>query len=99
MNTFFIYLTIKFNSKDDVDTNNQLPTTINIQLEPKTESAYCRVHRLAQNPFLTIEVPTLQSIKYLIEFLENKWKTRRNQFVKFTLIYFISHNNTNKENI
>ena len=70
-------------AKDDLDTNNPpLPATINVQLEPKSESAYCRVHNLDHNPLLSIELSSLQSIKYLIEFLEGKWKDRRNQFIE-----------------
>jgi hypothetical protein len=73
-------------SKDELETSDSLPLTINIHLEPKSESAFCRVHRLAQNPFLNIEIQTLQSVKFLIEFLENKWKNRRSQFIeKFQL--------------
>ncbi len=54
------------------------------------------MHRLAQNPFLSIEISTLQSIKYLIEFLENKWKTRRNQFVRLNFhIFKINFKNFN----
>lgn len=62
-----------------------MPETLNIHLEPNSESAYCRVHRLAQNPFLKVEVQSLQTVKFLIEFLENKWKNRRNQFVIFLI--------------
>lgn len=58
-----------------------MPPTITIQLEPKNENAFCRVHRLAQTPFLKVDIQTSQSVKYLIEFLEKKWKNRRNQFV------------------
>ena len=67
----------------DSESVNQLPATIQVQLEPRNEAAYCRVHKLAQNPFLSIEIQTLQSVKFLIEFLENKWKNRRNQYVSF----------------
>lgn len=65
----------------DSESVNQLPATIQLQLEPRNEAAYCRVHKLAQNPFLSIEIQTLQSVKFLIEFLENKWKNRRNQYM------------------
>ena len=71
-----------------MEASESLPLTINIHLEPKSESAYCRVHRLAQNPFLNVEMQTLQSVKYLIEFLENKWKNRRNQFVSAKFVLF-----------
>ena len=65
----------------DTENSSQLPATIQVQLEPRNEAAYCRVHKLAQNPFLSIEIQTLQSVKFLIEFLENKWKNRRNHYV------------------
>jgi hypothetical protein len=69
-------------NKEENEKLNTLPRTINIQLEPRNESAFCRVHRLAQNPFLTIDIRTLQSVAFLIEFLENKWKNRQNQFLE-----------------
>lgn len=67
---------------NEVEVEGRIPYSITIQLEPKNENAYCRVHRLAQTPFLNIEIQTLQSVRYLIEFLENKWKNRRNQFLE-----------------
>jgi len=63
------------------DEKDSVPPIINIHLQPRNENAFCRVHRLAQTPFLNIEIQTAQSVKFLIEFLENKWKNRRNQFV------------------
>ena len=45
------------------------------------------MHRLAQNPFLNIEIQTEQSVKFLLEFLENTWKDRRIQFVN-NIFYF-----------
>jgi hypothetical protein len=79
-----------------------IPYSINIQLEPKNESAYCRVHRLAQTPFLNIEIQTLQTVRYLIEYLENKWKNRRNQFLeKFKISEprtFVNIETNNEEN-
>ena len=68
-------------ANNTANVNLPFPRTITIRLEPKNEHAYCKVHRLAQNPFLNIEIQTLQSVKFLIEFLENKWKERRVQFV------------------
>jgi hypothetical protein len=65
------------------------PTVLTVQLEPSSESAYCRVHRLAQNPFLSVEVAAAQTLKFLIQFLENKWKSRRNQFVRFMDYYLL----------
>ena len=67
--------------KDDSDASSQIPRTINIHLEPKSEYAFCRIHRLAQNPYLNIEIPTSQTVKYFIDFLENKWKNRHKQVV------------------
>ena len=71
------------NNLSNLSSNNPYPRNISIRLEPKNEHAYCKVHRLAQNPFLNIEIQTLQSVKFLIEFLEKKWKDRRVQFVSF----------------
>jgi hypothetical protein len=65
----------------ELESTNSMPQTLSINLEPNSEAAYCRVHRLAQNPFLTVKIQALQTVKFLIEFLENKWKNRRNQFV------------------
>lgn len=67
---------------NEAEVEGRIPYSISIQLEPKNENAYCRVHRLAQTPFLNIEIQTLQSVRYLIEFLENKWKNRRTQFLE-----------------
>jgi hypothetical protein len=66
----------------EAELNNATPQVFSVQLEPNSESAYCRVHRLAQNPFLSIDVAPSQTLKFLIQFLENKWKSRRNQFVR-----------------
>jgi hypothetical protein len=72
------------------DLNNQYQNngqTLNIILEPQNESAYCRVHKLAQNPFLSIDVLPNQTLSFLIQYLEQKWKSRKNQFVS---TYFLS---------
>jgi hypothetical protein len=75
-------LTVNNVSNNLQNNNNTLyPRNISIHFEPKNEHAYCKVHRLAQNPFLNIEIQTEQSVKFLLEFLENKWKDRRIQFV------------------
>jgi len=63
-----------------VEKSDCMPDAIHLHLEPRSENAYCRVHRLAQNPFLNIEIQTVQTVKFLIEFLESKWKSRRDQF-------------------
>ncbi|CAF0748523.1 unnamed protein product [Brachionus calyciflorus] len=68
-------------SNNNNSSSSSIPEVLSIHLEPINESAYCRVHKLAQNPFVNIEVNPNQSVKFLIEFLENKWKNRRNQFV------------------
>jgi hypothetical protein len=81
-------LSSKVTTKEEAEPNNTLPHLICVQLEPKTETAYCRVHRLAQNPFISIKLKSLQSVRYLIEFLEEKWKSRRDQFVINILCYF-----------
>ena len=60
---------------------DSVPMLINVHLQPRNENAFCRVHRLAQTPFVNVEIPTVQSVKFLVEFLEKKWKNRRNQFV------------------
>jgi hypothetical protein len=78
----------------DAELVNAIPQIFNVQLEPNSESAYCRVHRLAQNPFLNIDVTPSQTIKFLIQFLENKWKSRRNQFVR--KIYQINFDEKNR---
>ena len=58
-----------------------LPTSVLLELEPRSESAFCRVHSVAHNPFVRIEVASLQSLRHVIEHLENKWKSRHMQFV------------------
>ncbi len=73
------------------DEKDSVPILINVHLQPKNENAFCRVHRLAQTPFINIEIPTVRTVKFLIEFLEKKWKNRRNQFVKyFKTQFFVS---------
>jgi hypothetical protein len=71
----------KFFKANNVESNTVLPQLINILLQPKNESAFCRVQKLAQNPFLLIDVQSTHTIKYLISYLENKWKDRRLKFV------------------
>lgn len=71
----------KDNSTSAPNVNLLYPRTIQIRLEPRNEHSYCKVHRLAQNPYLNIEIETLQSVKFLLDFLETKWKDRRTQFV------------------
>ena len=68
-------------SATETNVNLPYPRTIQIRLEPRNEHSYCKVHRLAQNPYLNIEIETQQSVKFLLEFIENKWKDRRTQFV------------------
>lgn len=65
-----------------ININTTECSSFNIQLEPQSLAAFCRVQRLAQNPFLSIDVAPEQTIKFLIQFLENKWKSRRSQFLE-----------------
>lgn len=65
-----------------LNNNNVEWASYNIQLEPQSLAAFSRVQRLAQNPFLSIDVAPEQTIKFLIQFLENKWKSRRTQFLE-----------------
>ncbi len=67
--------------KAKLEPTEQLPQTFSIVLEPKNESAFCKIQKLAQNPYVCIDVQATQTVKFLIAYLENKWKDRRTQFV------------------
>jgi len=73
-------------SKNSVTTTSEsnvaLPQTISLYLHPKHEISFCRVQKLAQNPYLMVEVQNTQSIGQLISMLESKWKDRKMEFLE-----------------
>lgn len=83
---FIICLFFSF-SANNIESSATLPQVINVLLQPKNELAFCRVQKLAQNPYLLIDLQSAHTIKYLISYLENKWKDRKVQFVCLFISY------------
>lgn len=87
---FFIVFVfpLSFILANNVESNVVLPQLLKVSLEPKNEMAFCRVQKLAQNPYLMIDLLGTHTIKHLISYLENKWKERRLQFVSNNIFFY-----------
>ena len=64
----------------------RVPSTINIELRPKTNTAWHRVSDMSHNPHLRLKVKAEQSLSTVIEAIERKWVPSTVRYVSLLLL-------------
>ncbi|XP_076273272.1 cramped chromatin regulator isoform X2 [Rhynchophorus ferrugineus] len=67
---------IKMNQLDEKYEDVKLPNRVTVELRPKDMTSYYKIQSMAQNPRLRTTLPLQKRLSALIQFLNNRWKSR-----------------------